>query len=207
MSLGEWLMRRVYRRAGGDPRRVVWDDPAPSSLLVDAVEAVEARAPGGRALDLGCGAGGVAVWMAQRGLDVAAVDLFEDAIAMGRARAARAGVAVEWIVGDALGPAPPGPFALVHDRGCLHSLVRGDAARYRARLLAALAPGGAFVLEHWLLASWRDHRPIGPTRRRRDALLRLFAPELRLVDERTERVWARPPHGPRLTIGRFRFVR
>jgi hypothetical protein len=38
---------------------------------------------------------------------------------------------------------------LVYDSGCLHSLVGGNVALYKTRLLGWLGPGGAYVLEHW----------------------------------------------------------
>jgi SAM-dependent methyltransferase len=56
----------------------------------------------GRALDVGCGEGADAIWLARGGWTVTAVDISE--VALGRAREAAdlAGVAVEWIGGDAL---------------------------------------------------------------------------------------------------------
>jgi len=47
----------------------------------------------GRALDIACGEGQLAVWLAQRGLDVTAVDISPSGLAKLRAQAAAAGVA------------------------------------------------------------------------------------------------------------------
>ena len=67
MNLDEWNER--YRS-----REEIAGDPA--QLLVDAAHAL----PPGRALDLACGAGRNALWLASRGWEVVAVDGAEEAI-------------------------------------------------------------------------------------------------------------------------------
>jgi SAM-dependent methyltransferase len=99
------------RIPGGDERearRARWDDrhaasepiesDAPNEALVAAVSLLEP----GRALDLGCGDGVNAVWLAHAGWTVTAVDFSEVAIRLGRRRAADAGVEVGWVVADLL---------------------------------------------------------------------------------------------------------
>ena len=54
----------------------------------------------GRALDLGCGSGGNAVWLAERGWRVTAVDFSEVALAEVKRRAADSRVEVELVVSD-----------------------------------------------------------------------------------------------------------
>lgn len=56
----------------------------------------------GRALDVGCGEGADAIWLARRGWTVTAVDISDIAIGRAREAAERADVAVEWVCGDAL---------------------------------------------------------------------------------------------------------
>ncbi|HTW98566.1 MAG TPA: class I SAM-dependent methyltransferase, partial [Acidimicrobiales bacterium] len=63
----------------------------------------------GRALDVGCGEGGDAIWLTGRGWSVTAIDVSE--VALGRAREAGklAGAEVEWLWGNALEmPIPAG---------------------------------------------------------------------------------------------------
>lgn len=203
MSGGERALEHIYAEAGSDPARLPWEGRPPSSMLRRAVGLLPR---GSRALDLGCGAGPYAVWMAERGLDVTGVDLFEQAVTMARARAARAGVSATFVASD-LHAFEAEPFALVYDRGCLQSLVRGDVASYRERVLGLLAPGGELVLEHWLWTSPLDWRPVGPRRRKAAALTALFSGDLVLVEREREPFWAPAPHGPRVVRGRFRFVR
>jgi SAM-dependent methyltransferase len=59
--------------------------------------------PPGRALDVGCGEGADAIWLAQQGWTVTAIDVSAVAVRRGQEAAERAGVTVEWLSGDALG--------------------------------------------------------------------------------------------------------
>ena len=56
----------------------------------------------GRALDVGCGEGADAIWLAQRGWTITAIDISEVALSRAREAADQVGVTVEWVNGDAL---------------------------------------------------------------------------------------------------------
>src|SRR5579871_5362086 len=56
----------------------------------------------GRALDVGCGEGADAIWLARSGWTVTAIDISDVALSRAREAAERAGVMVEWVCGDAL---------------------------------------------------------------------------------------------------------
>lgn len=64
------------------------------------LEAEVADLARGRALDLACGEGRNAVWLAQQEWDVTAVDFSDVAVARGRNLARRRGVTVHWVVED-----------------------------------------------------------------------------------------------------------
>ena len=68
----------------------------------------------GRALDVGCGEGGDAIWLARAGWEVTGVDVSAVALERAAAAAGAAGVAVDWICADfaVMEPAPRG-FDLV----------------------------------------------------------------------------------------------
>jgi hypothetical protein len=85
---------------------------------------------------------------------------------------------------------------LVYDSGCLHSLVGGNVALYKKRLLGWLGPGGAYVLEHWGKRHFLDWRPIGPRRRAQSTIQGIFAPELELLDSEVTDFAAPLPFGP-----------
>lgn len=76
----------------------------------------------GPALDLGCGSGRAAVWLAARGYRVTGLDHQPEALALMARLAASAGVAVNGIRADlrAEGAVPPGPWGLVVNIRCLH---------------------------------------------------------------------------------------
>src|SRR5437588_6229005 len=77
------------------------------------VAEVAALAPG-RVLDVGCGEGADAIWLAQRGWTVTAIDISEVAICRAREASVPTGASVEWICGDVLQtPFPARSFELV----------------------------------------------------------------------------------------------
>jgi SAM-dependent methyltransferase len=107
-----------------------WETGQPSSELQRVVAQVPI--PPCRALELGCGTGASAVWLAQQGFDVTALDLSAAAIARARQRADEAGVNVRCLVADVLNPPPElaGSFDFFFDRGCYHVVRRDNVAAY-----------------------------------------------------------------------------
>ncbi|MFJ4849251.1 class I SAM-dependent methyltransferase [Streptomyces sp. NPDC088733] len=109
-------------------------------------------APGGRALDLGCGPGRNALHLAAAGFAVDAVDLSPAAVAWGEERARETGArGVRFHRGDAFaltasGGPLEGPYDLVHDSGCFQHLPPHRRVSHLALLDRVLAPGGHFAL-------------------------------------------------------------
>jgi SAM-dependent methyltransferase len=97
----------------------------------------------GRALDLACGEGRNAIWLAARGWSVTALDFSAVAIDRGREAAKEAGVEVDWVVGDALHHPLPEVDLVVVSYLQLAAHERGVALQ---RAWASLAPGGTFFL-------------------------------------------------------------
>jgi SAM-dependent methyltransferase len=124
-----WLDKRLH--AHGEP----------STVVLSVLE----RLRPGRALDLGCGSGRHAVWLAERGWRVTAVDFAPEALRQARERAAEVGVAVDWIEADLVDYEPPeGAFDLV-----LLAYVHVPAHERRAILAkaeAAIDSGGTLLL-------------------------------------------------------------
>lgn len=122
-----------------------WDTAAPSSELQRVLREVQV-APG-RALELGCGTGNNAVWLAQQGFDVTAADLSRVALERARRRAEVAGVTVHFLEVDVMQPPPAliGPFDFFFDRGCYHAVRREDRTAYPT-LIARLTRSGALGL-------------------------------------------------------------
>jgi SAM-dependent methyltransferase len=98
----------------------------------------------GRALDVGCGEGADAIWLAARGWAVTAIDVSDVAVRRARAAADRAGVVVDWITGDALRTTLPArAFDLVSMQYPALPNAGGDEA-VRA-LLDRVRPGGLLL--------------------------------------------------------------
>jgi SAM-dependent methyltransferase len=95
-----------------DERRLRWDErhaagdfegQGPNPTLVSAVGQLRP----GRALELACGSGTNAVWLAEQGWRTTAIDWSSVGLANGRAGATRAGVEVDWQERDLLEWSPP----------------------------------------------------------------------------------------------------
>jgi SAM-dependent methyltransferase len=113
----------------------------PNRFLVEEVSGL----PAARALDLACGAGRNAIWLAERGWRVTAVDYSEVALAEARRRAAARAVEIDWILADLTEWWPPaGAFDLV----CVLylQLPAGERRLVLGRAAGALAPGGAILV-------------------------------------------------------------
>lgn len=106
-------------------------------------------APRGRALDLGCGPGRNALYLAASGFEVDAVDLSGAAVDWAEERAREAGADIRFHRGDAFalaGNELAGPYDLIHDSGCFHHLPPHRRVSHLALLDRVLAPGGHFSL-------------------------------------------------------------
>jgi len=194
-AMAKMVMRKFYRKAGGRPERLPWHREEPEAILADAVRESGTR---GRALDVGCGAGVLSVWMAEQGMDVTGVDLFPEAIAMAEQRAGEHRVNVSFVAADLLEWTSAAPFDLVFDSACLHALVGGSVAAYKKQLLSWLAPGGDYVLLHWGKRHAFDWRPIGPRRRSQKEIVSIFSPELELLRTDVSDFDAPMPFGPKV---------
>ncbi len=98
--------------------------------------------PPGRALDLACGEGRNAIWLARQGWDVTASDF--SAVALEKARRLAGDLTLEWVVADATTWEPDGPYDLAV---LAYLQLPADERRAAVRhAFAALGPGGTFLL-------------------------------------------------------------
>lgn len=128
----------------------VWSG-RPNVALVGEI----ADLPPGRALDLGCGEGADAVWLAKNGWRVTAVDISGVALERAREHAAEAGVTIDFQRRDLQESFPEGEFDLVSAQ-FLHFWEDFDREKILRRAAAAVAPGGTLVIEGHM-----DHGPFG----------------------------------------------
>ena len=136
-----------------DERYASHDDGLWSGRANGVLVAEVAERPPGRALDVGCGEGADAIWLAQGGWQVTGLDVSEVALERARAGAREAAVTVEWVLADvATSPPSPEGYDLV---SVLYPALKhspGDEA-IRA-LLDAVAPGGTLLVV--------GHAPLDP---------------------------------------------
>ncbi len=154
-ELQESLARFTERYTNGE---VPWDDTLPPP----EVQALTGTALPGHALDLGCGYGRTAIYLAQRGWQVDGVDFVPQAIEGAQLRAAAANVAdnAHFHVGSVADlDFLPGPYDLAVDVGCMHSLNEPMLQAYRDGLLRLLAPGALYLLFAHLRDETADAEP------------------------------------------------
>jgi ubiquinone/menaquinone biosynthesis C-methylase UbiE len=111
---------------------------------------------GNRALDLGCGEGADAIWLAERGWTVVAVDVSTTALSRARAAAESRGMTerIDFQQHDLTSGFPPGNFDLVSAQ-FLHSTVEMDRTALLRRAAAVVAPGGTFlIVDHAAAPPW-----------------------------------------------------
>ncbi|RSN56827.1 SAM-dependent methyltransferase [Actinomadura sp. WAC 06369] len=127
----------------------------PNPVLVSVVEPLEP----GAALDLGCGEGADAIWLARRGWSVTAVDVSTVALGRGAAHAKEAGVEarVAFERHDLGHSFPAGSYDLVSAQ-FLQSPLDWPRAEILRSAAAAVAPGGLLlIVEHAAAPPWSDH--------------------------------------------------
>lgn len=97
----------------------------------------------GTALDLACGEGRNALWLAERGWHVTGVDFSDVAIGRGRGFAAERGVEVDWVVADVTTWDPPRLYDLVIV--FYLQLPRGERTRVLRTAAGAVAADGSVL--------------------------------------------------------------
>lgn len=131
------MCRERWDRRYAEAVRLHSPDPSPF------LESVLSALPGGDALDLAMGEGRNAVFLAERGWRVTGVDISTVAAVRARALARTRGVRIEAVVADL------GAFELGVERWDVILDFRFLDRRLFPRIVRALRPGGAFVLEHF----------------------------------------------------------
>jgi cyclopropane fatty-acyl-phospholipid synthase-like methyltransferase len=153
-----------------------WDTNITPPELVELIER-EGFGPG-RALDLGCGTGTNAIYLARHGWRVTGIDFVARAVETARRKAQAANVHAEFRCADVLVPGRvDGPFDLILDIGCLHSLSADGRARYADNTRHWTHPG-SILLVYAFFPIVRGGRKIGLPRAEME---KLFTPDYNLV--------------------------
>ena len=122
--------------------RPPWDIGRPQAALLAAADAIR-----GRVLDVGCGTGDLAIWLAEHGRTVTGVDFLAAPLEQARSKAAARGVAVNFLAMDALAVGEiPERFDAVTDCGLFHTFDDAGRAAYVAALAQLLEPGARLFI-------------------------------------------------------------
>jgi len=164
--------------ASGEP--MPWDTGVSDPVLVELIES-GAIAPG-RTLEIGCGTGTNAIYLAEHGFDVVGIDISH--VAVERARGSAEGRCRFEAVDFLNEPAPGGPFQFVFDRGCFHTFDEDrERARFAENVAAALVDGAAWLS---LIGSTEGPpREAGPPRRSASDVITAIEPSLEIVQLRS----------------------
>lgn len=141
-----WVDRFASAYADTPLRDIPWFTAAPGIKLVQAfIDGL--IVPGSVAVDLGCGPGVDAVFLATCGVSVTAIDPSAEALAKARALAQWAGVALQLVQADARQTSLADGFAdIVNDSFVFHNFKDDARAPYAAEIHRILKPGGLFLL-------------------------------------------------------------
>jgi SAM-dependent methyltransferase len=117
-----------------------WDAGAPRGELVQILN--ERAIPLGTVLEIGCGTGADAVYLARKGFEVTAVDNSPIALERAHLRAEMANAPVRFVLDDIFGfAAKAGQFDLIYDCGFYHFIRQSDLRRYLDLLWRVTRPG------------------------------------------------------------------
>lgn len=122
-----------------------WDTGVPSEQLKQVL--ASGLIQPGPVLELGCGTGINAIWLAQSGFQVTAVDLSPVALEKAKTKASGCGVSIAFIQADVTKlPDDGSRFPFVFDRGTYHVVRNVDLEGFQKTLSRVVAPGGYYVV-------------------------------------------------------------
>ena len=136
-------MERIYTEI--PPADIPWNIESPRQELVSLVETGHVRPC--KAIDLGCGAGNYAIYLASQGFDVTGVDVSSAAVAFARDNAKKRGVKCDFLVADVLDSLDEftGAFQFAYDWSLLHHVFPNDRKQFVETVHRLLIPGGKYL--------------------------------------------------------------
>ena len=172
--------------------QAIWDTGHASSELKRIIESGQIKPC--RVLELGCGTGSDAIYLASQGFDVTAIDISPTALDIAEKKARNAGMKVNWLLADILHPPQfLKPFDFVYDRGCYHEVRQHHAGEYVAALESVTRAGSKILILAGNANKDTYWRFEGPPRVREQHIRHDFADGFRLVHLREFRFDAAPP--------------
>ena len=136
-------MDRIYRNIPLD--KIPWNNETPPEVLVNIVTSGKVRPC--KAIDLGCGAGNYAIYLAGQGFEMTGVDGSPTAIKIATEHAQKRGARCRFIVADVLGDLHEvdEKFEFAYDWELLHHIFPEDRGAYVKNVHKILKPGAPYL--------------------------------------------------------------
>lgn len=124
---------------------IPWNSEEPPELLVELIDSGKVRPC--KAVDLGCGAGNYAIYLAGRGFDVTGIDFSPTAVKIAKENAKKKSVKCRFLVADLMSRWPDlgEQFDFVYDWGLLHHILPENRDKYVENVHGVLKPAGKYV--------------------------------------------------------------
>ena len=134
---------RIYRNMR--PEEIPWNIEEPPDALLELVESGRVRPC--KTIDLGCGAGNYAIYLANKGFEVTGVDISPTAIKIAKENAKRKGAEINFLVADVLGDLEElkETFDFAYDWELLHHLFPEERKIYIKNVHRILNPNGKYL--------------------------------------------------------------
>jgi SAM-dependent methyltransferase len=148
---------RLAYRCGLGPQ----PSDVPDHRLVELVEGPNRLAPR-RALDLGCGTGRNALYLAKHGWETVGVEMVGSAVEAARRKAAAQALPIQFVQGDVTRLEDLGvgaEFTLLMDGGCYHMIAADRRAAYADSVTRVAAPGARLIIVGFSRALGADSDP------------------------------------------------
>jgi len=136
-------MDEIYRRMSRDG--IPWNIEEPPQALVELLE-TRAVQPC-KAIDLGCGMGNYAIYLANQGFDVTGVDISPTAIRIAEENAKQKGIRCRFVVANVLGELDEvrETFDFAFDWELLHHIFPKDRTKYVRNVYKKLSSRGSYL--------------------------------------------------------------
>ena len=136
-------MDRIYREMPLE--KIPWNIEAPPRALVELIKNEGVKRC--KTIDLGCGAGNYAIYLASVGFDVTGVDIAPTAIELAKENAKRQGIKCTFVVADVLGNLEEvrETFDFAYDWQLLHHMFPEQRKKYVENVHRILAPRGKYL--------------------------------------------------------------
>jgi SAM-dependent methyltransferase len=156
---------------------IPWHSDKPDKEFIELIE--KKKLIPNQVLDVGCGAGTDAIYLASKGCEVTAIDISHEVIRIAQKRAKKAGVKVNFIADDFMKTEIDGEsFDFINDRGCFHHINPSERENYAEKINDVLRRNGYYYLRCWSDKEEESER--GPFRISKDEIKLTFSKYFKL---------------------------